>query len=627
MKKVSALAFVKVVAVLFTLFIILLNSWVDEDAFVTYRAISNFISGYGLRFNIDERVQAFTHPLWLFISTAFHFITEDMFLTMIATGCACSLIALSIVFARLPRDVTTVLVIATLLVFSRAFIHFSTSGLENSLTHLLCGAFAVILLSSERLSRLSVFLLALCAGLSVVNRLDSILFFVPALLYVFITQRSLKTLGIIAAGLTPMWGWLIFSLFYYGFLFPNTYYAKVATDIPKHEVYAAGLFYFKHSLVRDPVTLSTVLVAILLAIFGGTARSRVLATGIVLYLLYVISVGADYMCGRFFSAAFFLAVCLLATLRWRPVLALVSGALVVTAAFAAGGVPIMTRLSSKPNPIVHPFDQIVVDTQIHFYQTSGLPAVLRNGSTPLRRPDAPPSVEFIYGINDSTPRSPFQRHLVDDLALADPLLARLPSRGYWRPGHFQRDIPAGYPAVLRGQQESLCDADLDTYKRHLDQLTRGSIWSADRLKTIVTMNMGGYNHLINKAYYKNPERQTTLAEFQEKVDTDRCFGILPSRGLRIVLPNLFHAQRISTTTMEGEVVIASFFRAGQMLERVEFGQRECSQPCDEPVPTEVAVPAKVADDGYDAVLFQPYRRAAIGEQSLGSLRFHTDSAS
>lgn len=621
MKKISTLTLVKATAVLFSIFIILLNSWVDEDAFVTYRVISNFISGYGLRFNIDERVQAFTHPLWLFVSTAFHFLTEDMFFTMITTGCVCSLIALSIVFMRLPRDVITVLLMLTLIVFSRAFIHFSTSGLENSLTHLLCGAFAVIFIRNERLSKFSIFLLALCAGLSVVNRLDSVLFFVPALLYVLINQRNIKTVGVILAGLTPVWSWLLFSLLYYGFLFPNTYYAKVATDIPKRDIYSAGLFYFEHSLARDPVTLSTIFLAVLLSAFAGSVRARALAAGLVLYLLYVVSVGADYMCGRFFSAAFLLAVCILTTFRWRRVAAAISGILVVTTAYIAGGVPLMTRLSSKPPSIVNGYDQIVVDTQIHFYQVSGLPAILRNGLRPLRRSDAPASVEFIFGINDSTPRSPFQRHIVDDLALADPLLARLPSRGYWRPGHYQRDIPAGYPAVLRGQQDSLCDASLDIYKRHLDLLTRGPLWSLERFKTIVTMNIGGYNHLINRAYYKNPTRQVTLAEFQEKADRDRCFSILPSRGLRVTLPNLSHARRILTSTMEGEVITASFFRGEQMLQQVEFGERECSDTCDETVSTEIAVPLKVATEGYDAVLFQPYRRATIGEQSLGSLRF------
>jgi arabinofuranosyltransferase len=621
MKKISALTLTRAAAVSFIVFIILLNSWVDEDAFVTYRAISNFISGYGLRFNIDERVQAFTHPLWLFVSTVFHFLTEDMFFTMIATGCACSLIALGVVFTRLPRDIATVLIMTVLLVFSRSFIHFSTSGLENSLTHLLCGLFAVIFVRSEKFSAASIFLLSLCAGLSVVNRLDSVLFFVPGLLYVLLTQRTLQAVGMMAAGLVPMWSWLLFSLVYYGFLFPNTYYAKVATDIPKGEVYAAGIFYFEHSLVRDPVTLSTILVAILAAIFAGSARARVLAAGVVLYLLYVVSVGADYMCGRFFSAAFFVAVCILATFHWRRSIAVGFGILAVTAAFAAGGAPIMTRLSSKPDPIVHPYDQIVVDTQIHFYQVSGLPFLLRNGLRPLRRPEGPPSVEFIYGINSATPLSPFQQHIADDLALADPLLARLPSRGYWRPGHFQRDVPAGYPAVLRGQRTELCDKNLEIYKQHLDQLTRGPLWTVDRLKTIVKMNTGGYDHLIDKVYYKNPRRQTTLEEFKERIERDWCFGVLPSQGLRIALPTLFHAERISTTTLEGEVVIAGFFREGQMLERVEFGQRDCSQPCDKSVPTEVAVPLKVAAEGYDAIVFQPYRRATIGEQSLGPIRF------
>jgi len=59
----------------------------------------------GLRWNIAERVQAYTHPLWLFAVSA----------------------------ARLA-----------VLVSSRAFTDYSTSGLENPLTHLLLASFFVV---------------------------------------------------------------------------------------------------------------------------------------------------------------------------------------------------------------------------------------------------------------------------------------------------------------------------------------------------------------------------------------------------------------------------------------------------------------------------------------------------
>ncbi|KAB2966015.1 MAG: hypothetical protein F9K18_06090, partial [Thermoanaerobaculia bacterium] len=41
------------------------NAWLTDDAFITFRTIEQFLAGNGLRFNVHERVQSFTHPLWL----------------------------------------------------------------------------------------------------------------------------------------------------------------------------------------------------------------------------------------------------------------------------------------------------------------------------------------------------------------------------------------------------------------------------------------------------------------------------------------------------------------------------------------------------------------------------------
>ena len=43
------------------------TAWVGDDAYFTFRTIDNFVHGYGLRWNIAERVQAYTHPLWMLL--------------------------------------------------------------------------------------------------------------------------------------------------------------------------------------------------------------------------------------------------------------------------------------------------------------------------------------------------------------------------------------------------------------------------------------------------------------------------------------------------------------------------------------------------------------------------------
>lgn len=37
---------------------------VSADAYITFSSIENPLHGYGAVFNVGERVQTFTHPLW-----------------------------------------------------------------------------------------------------------------------------------------------------------------------------------------------------------------------------------------------------------------------------------------------------------------------------------------------------------------------------------------------------------------------------------------------------------------------------------------------------------------------------------------------------------------------------------
>ena len=46
-------------------FVLVNTAWLSEDIYITLRVVDNFVNGYGLTWNVAERVQAYTHPLWL----------------------------------------------------------------------------------------------------------------------------------------------------------------------------------------------------------------------------------------------------------------------------------------------------------------------------------------------------------------------------------------------------------------------------------------------------------------------------------------------------------------------------------------------------------------------------------
>jgi arabinofuranosyltransferase len=94
--------------------------------------------------------------------------------------------------------------------------------------------------------------------------------------------------------------------------------------------------------------------------------------------------------------------------------------------------------------------------------------------------------------------------IVDSNALADPLLARLPTADVtsWRVGHFERNIPDGYLEGLKSNSFAGMDANLARYCEKLRLITSGDLCDLERLMTIAKFNLGAYDQWRD-AYLKN----------------------------------------------------------------------------------------------------------------------------
>lgn len=63
--------------------VLLTNAWILDDAYITFRTVDNLVHGLGLTWNVEERVQAFTHPLWMFVVSLCYLATHELFFTVI----------------------------------------------------------------------------------------------------------------------------------------------------------------------------------------------------------------------------------------------------------------------------------------------------------------------------------------------------------------------------------------------------------------------------------------------------------------------------------------------------------------------------------------------------------------
>src|SRR5579859_1334817 len=266
---------------LFLMWIVLKNTWLCEDAFITYRVVDNFVHGLGLRWNPLERVQTFTHPLWTLLVSAVYFVARDVYFAPVIVSLGCTAAALWLLLYRSMKSLPQCLLATVILGSSKAFMDFSTSGLENPLSHLLLALFAIEHLKSydeRRFDRMVWY-----AGLAITNRMDLVWLFLPALAYqVWKGGEARKPRAWI--GLSPFIAWELFSLLYYGFLFPNTAYAKLGSGVHLKSMLMQGECYLLNSLSWDPITLFTIvgLVGIVFFTLREDRPATLVAIGVVL---------------------------------------------------------------------------------------------------------------------------------------------------------------------------------------------------------------------------------------------------------------------------------------------------------------------------------------------------------
>lgn len=515
------------------LYVLLSTAWVCDDAYISFRTVDNFVQGEGLVFNPGERVQAFTHPLWMLLHVPFYALTGNIYYVTIFLSLLIS-IGTAAVVARVVDNRLAWGLVPLLIILSKALTEYSSSGLENPLTHLLLALFAWVLLTRRAHPR-QLWHLGLLFALLFVNRMDAILILFPALLWRFWEARSWRTLGQLALGMTPILVWEAFSVVYYGFPFPNTAYAKLGTGIGNEELFRAGIYYYLDSIDRDFITLPLILVGAVAGLWHR--RCWPLALGILLYLAYILRIGGDFMSGRFLSAPAFLAMLvLLFSTRDKED----RNGLVATGIYCI----LMVNLLSwglqldAPGQLPHLIGRHGVADERRYYEPgTGLSHALEGRTMPdfrwvddgKRIAASPERVHVMYNLGFAGFYAGPKHYLLDRFALADPLLARIPALVTHdrRPGHYERVLPEGYVHSVRKDTNALVDPALHALYADLRLITQGPIWSKARWEAMWRQWTAPKPDL---SWYATP----TQYRYVGGSDPDASWTLYPTKGLRIL---------------------------------------------------------------------------------------------
>ncbi|MBP6874514.1 MAG: hypothetical protein KBD56_00430 [Candidatus Eisenbacteria bacterium] len=687
--------------------LVLRTAWICDDAFITFRTVDNFLHGHGLTWNPPARVQTFTHPLWLFLLTPVHALTGSALATAVVLGALVSLLAVLVLVRALPgqkpnltapkmrkspgqswiyANASITLVPALLvLIFSKAFIDYSTSGLENPLTQLLLALFYVAFWRGAldfRWTMRRFATLAFLAGLLALNRMDTLLLVLPALALAFWqTRPRARALGWLALGFAPFLLWELFSLAYYGFLFPNTAYAKLSTGIPAGELAAQGLRYFRHTLRFDPLTPIVMLAGVALPFLRGVAaraariphrdgtveadehraddhhaidRTAVaVSAGILLYLLYILFIGGDFMGGRFFTAPLFASVALgVATLTLTRKRALViASAIVILGVAPHLGLPQALFGTGRPSAAVAAagdeaarfIDRDGIADERGYYalpgralfpappDAAGTRAFGREQGEALRSRGAGLVLEGAIGELGyyAGPRLT----VLDYYGLTDPLLARMPTLRFdpfgavrkpeasnWRVGHFLRAIPEGYLQSLMTGEDHIRDREIAQWSSRLDLITRGPLGSGERLREILRLNFGGQRPMFDRTQYVEPKR-VSLAELAPAPPSEgSARGGRAVRfsfnGLQVVLPDARRAERMTIELDPHTEYTVVYYRGASILAAHPLAPRV--RDARGMVLADIETPPAAAQTGFDRLGFFP--RGGDGFATVGSIQ-------
>ncbi len=330
--------------------------WVAEDAFISLRAVDNLLSGYGPVFNVGERVEVYTHPLWVAILAAWG--AAGLRLEHGAVYLGLLLSAIGLITAQLgalrllryvqggtPDDGREIVVPLGAIVFVAIPVvwDFVTSGLETSLSFAWLGVSFWLLVRravAVQPSRRHAFLAALVFGTGPLVRPDLGIFavvFLAALLVCELIGQPRR--GSVSHGLWLILGfglvpglYQVFRMGYFGAIVPNTALAKEAGMSNWYQ----GWLYLSDFVGTYALWIPLVLLAVpWLVLLGRLVRGRcraafVLAAPVVaalLHALYVIRLGGDFMHGRFLLPTLFAMLLPLAAVplrvpdvqRWRPI--------------------------------------------------------------------------------------------------------------------------------------------------------------------------------------------------------------------------------------------------------------------------------------------------------------------
>lgn len=257
-----------------------------DDEMVSMRYAKNLALGSGLVWNIGERIEGFSNPLWTLYMSFWHLIGLPDRLTSLPIQMTNAVfLIINLIFVKKIAEIISnknELTIFLSVVFSAFYFSINNWAVLGTETTplMLVTTFSLYFLLKEKFGIFNFLVL----GLGVMTRLDYSVVYLVFLGILFLQKRF----GLMISGLLIFLGFILVQfglrLGYYGEFFPNTYFLKM-TGFPLELRLIRGLYAFMEFVIKSGI--------IFILPFVFIIRSKkiypllLLLAGVSLYSIYV----------------------------------------------------------------------------------------------------------------------------------------------------------------------------------------------------------------------------------------------------------------------------------------------------------------------------------------------------
>ncbi|MCJ7622530.1 MAG: hypothetical protein MUO76_03430 [Anaerolineaceae bacterium] len=208
-------------------------------------------------------------------------------------------------------------------------------------------------------------------------------------------------------------------------------------------------------------------------------------------------------------------------------------------------------------------------------------------------------------------------YVIDYLALSDPLLARLPAiqDNSWRIGHFRKVVPNGYLTSIYTRSGAFEDESLSVCYEQLLLVTKGGLFSKERLQAIWGLNNGKFDYLIDYDRYRYPEMVfVDFSDLDWDVGEQKIGAAFSDHGLQIDLGMALHAKRLELS-LDHQNDYEIFFYEGRELGMIEIP----GDGCQDDGMCIIDVPGGISEGGFDRIKI--FAQKGDGIYHLNSILF------